>query len=137
MAGHVLLYGGGPVCYRAKRVPLTTLSVCETEYVQATLTVVEILATRGKLAFMGHPTIKVDPTMLFCDNKAAVQLSDNNTSSKRMKHIATRIAFLRETVQRKEVLLHHIQTEGQVADIMTKALGAHLFHALRKLLLRA
>ena len=37
MAGHVLLYGGGPVGYRAKRVPQTTLSVCETEYVAATL----------------------------------------------------------------------------------------------------
>ena len=66
----------------------------------------------------------------FCDNKAAVLLSEGNTSSKRMRHVATQIAFLREQVKdTKRVRLIHIRThEGQaVADLFTKPLE-HLEH---------
>ena len=62
-------------------------------------------------------------------------LSDNNTSSKRMQHIATQIAFLREAIQDKHVVLYHIRTSGQVADIFTKPLGAATFHTLRSMFL--
>ena len=72
------------------------------------------------------------PTVVFCDNKAAVQLSDGDTSSKRMIHIATRIAFLREQVHDKSIMLYHIGAEGQLADIFTKPLGPTLFHSFRQ-----
>jgi len=85
---------------------------------------------------MGSPkeTIRT-PSIIFCDDKAAVQLSDSYTSSKRMKHIATRIAFLREAVARKEIMLYHIYGTGQLADIFTKPLGAAAFHDLRQLII--
>ena len=66
---------------------------------------------------------------------AAVMLSDSNVSSKRLKHIMTRIAFLREKVEDKEVMLYHIRTKGMIADIMTKPLAAAQFHSLREVLL--
>ena len=53
-----------------------------------------------------------------------------------MKHIATRIAFLREQISDGKVLLYHIKTAGQVADIFTKALNAATFHLLRTVMLR-
>jgi len=72
---------------------------------------------------------------VYCDNKAARRsffpLSDGNTSSKRMKHVATKIAFLREQVKEaKRVYLYHIRTQGQLADLMTKPLAASIFHPL-------
>ena len=76
-----------------------------------------------------------EPTILFCDNIAAVLLSENNTSSRRLKHIATRIAYLRESVKDGHLLLHHIKTNGMIADIFTKPLGAAQFHYLRRLLM--
>ena len=75
------------------------------------------------------------PVILLVDNMAAVQLSENNTSSKRLKHIATRIAFLREAVEDKKIQLHHIKTIGQIADIFTKPLPAAQFHYLRQLVM--
>ena len=71
-----------------------------------------------------------------CDNLATVLLSENNTTSKRMKHIATRIAFLRENVEGKLVTLIHVGTNEQIADIFTKPLAAAPFHTLREMLLR-
>ena len=48
-----------------------------------------------------------------------------------MKHVATKIAFLREQVKEtKRVYLYHIRTQGQLADLMTKPLAASIFHPL-------
>ena len=51
-----------------------------------------------------------------------------------MIHIATRIAFLREQVHDKSIMLYHIGAEGQLADIFTKPLGPTLFHSFRQAL---
>ena len=75
------------------------------------------------------------PTLIMCDNMSAVQLSDSNASSNRMKHIATRIAFLREAVKAQEIMLYHIRTTGQLADIFTKPLAANVFHNFRLVML--
>lgn len=79
---------------------------------------------------------RVGPALLFCDNTAAVQLADGETSSKRLRHVATRLALLREFRATKDIELHHLYTEGQIADILTKPLSAQRFHSLRDLLLR-
>jgi hypothetical protein len=76
------------------------------------------------------------PSIVFCDNMAAVQLSDSDTSSRRMKHIATRIAFLRERVGEKDVTLYHVMAPGMVADIFTKPLAIKLFQTFRKYILQ-
>ena len=91
------------------------------------------ISARGIVEFCLGKKITV-PSLLFCDNKSAVMLSEGNTSSRRMRHIATRIAFLREAVRDGHVLLTHVGTVGQVADIFTKPLTAATFHTLRALL---
>ena len=71
------------------------------------------------------------PMPVYCDNKSACLLSEGNTSSKRMRHVATKIAFLREQIKDdKRVHMYHIRTQGQLADIMTKPLVASVFHPL-------
>ena len=134
MAGHVGFLSGGPTTWQAYRLPLTPLSSCEAEYVAATKAAISVASLRGILEFLDM--IQTTPTVIFSDNQAAILLSDSNTSSKRMKHIATRIAFLREQISDGKVLLYHIKTAGQVADIFTKALNAATFHLLRTVMLR-
>jgi len=129
MAGYIHYLFGGPIAWRAYRSAVTSLSSCEDEYMNTSTATVETLSLRGEAEFMG---INVDtPTMTFCDNKSAVQLADGNSSSKRMKHIATRIAFLREQIAAKAITMLHISAAGQLADIFTKYLTANIFHAIR------
>ena len=130
-AGYLISFYGGPVSFAAYRLPLTPLSSAEAEYVAATRATTAIIAVRAILDFLGQP--QNEPTIIFCDNKAAIQLSDNDTSSKRMKHVATRIAFLREQVQSEKIMLYHISTLGMCADIFTKPLTAQLFHVFRSM----
>ena len=133
MAGYVLVKFGGPLAWSGYRLTMTTLSSCEAEYVAATRATTMILPMRAVLQFMGVNVTA--PTVLFCDNSAAVQLSENNTSSKRLKHIHTRIAYLREVVKEGDIQLHHINTSAMVADIFTKPLPAAQFHLLRRLVM--
>ena len=132
MAGYTIMIGGTPIDWRAYRSKVTPLSSCQAEYCAASTAVVATLGTRGVGKFFGISD--AEPTVVFCDNKAAVQLSDGDSSSKKMMHIATRIAFLREQVQEKLILLYHIKTEGQIADIFTKPLSPSVFHSFRQLL---
>jgi hypothetical protein len=130
MAGYVIMVGGAPIDWRAYRSKVTPLSSCEGEYCAASTATVATLGIQGIGKFFDIPD--TGPTLIFCDNKAAVQLSDGDTSSKRMIHIATRIAFLRERVHDKSIMLYHIKAEGQLADIFTKPLGPTLFHSFRQ-----
>ena len=131
MAGFIVQLFGSPIAWGAYRLPQTSLSSCEAEYVAATRAVVSIQFLRGITSFMAIGNNAA--TILFCDNSAAVLLSENNTSSKRLKHVATRLAYLREAVKDGHVVLHHISTNGMIADIFTKPLGATQFHYLRRL----
>ena len=137
-AGEIEFFMGeraaGPISWVSYRLPITPLSSCEAEWIAATRATTSVKATRDILEFIGHR--QNEPTFLFCDNKSAVMLSDGNMSSKRMKHVATRIAFLREHVEAGNITLFHISTVGQIADIFTKPLPASTFHNIRGFMLQ-
>ena len=67
------------------------------------------------LKFLGCTPTK--PMLVFCDNKAACMLSNSNHTTKRMKHVAVRLAFLQEHVNEGNVQLVHVSTNGNLADI--------------------
>ena len=127
----ILLYGG-MIGSRISRQTSTTLSQCEAEWFGATTGATMILGMEPLLSFFNAKFKK--PFILLCDNKAACMLSDSNHSSKRMRHVATRLAFLQERVESGDVLLVHIGTSGNLADIGTKALNARIFHNISALL---
>ena len=51
------------------------------------------------------------------------------------KHIAIPYHFFRENVQRKEIDVVHVATDGQLADMLTKGLVQVKFEKLRKVLM--
>jgi hypothetical protein len=69
--------------------------------------------------------------MLRCDNQAAIQIASHDTHHNRSKHIDIRYHFIREIVQRGEVVLSWVGTKEQEADLYTKALGGNTFKELR------
>ena len=59
---------------------------------------------------------------IYCDNKAAVNLTENGTYSARTKHISIRHHFVRELASSGKINVQHINTDEMVTDIFTKAL---------------
>ena len=133
MAGTCVLLAGAPIAWGAFRLRTTPISVCQGEYSAATKAAVTLIALGETLAFIGFTS--EPPSIIFCDNQAAVLLSESATSNKRLKHVATQIAFLRELVEARQLRLVHIKGSAQLADIFTKPLKADIYHPLRSFFL--
>ncbi|XP_022897576.1 uncharacterized protein LOC111411260 [Olea europaea var. sylvestris] len=70
-------------------------------------------------------------TKLLCDNLAAAQLSLNPVQYSRMKHIQIDLHFLRDIVQKVVLKVHHVNTQEQLADLLTKPLSKQRTSQLR------
>ena len=127
MCAIVTLYGG-IVAARISKLACTVLSVCEAEWFGATTGATILIASEDIMNFMKVNFQK--PMLIFCDNKAACLLSDSNHTTKRMRHVATRLAYLQERVRDGDCALVHIRTESNLADLGTKPLPARQFHHL-------
>ena len=77
------------------------------------------------------------PLLFFCDNDGSCRLSESDLSSKTMRHVATRLAFLQEYVDDGFCVLIHVDKNGMIADIGTKVLAPREFHGLRVFLVRS
>ncbi|GKA79830.1 hypothetical protein Tco_0786426 [Tanacetum coccineum] len=60
---------------------------------------------------------------MYCDNKSTIALCCNNVQHSRSKQIDIRFHFIKEQVENGVVELYFVNTEYQLADIFTKALG--------------
>ena len=65
-----------------------------------------------------------------CDNESAIKLTNNPISHSRTKHIDIRYHFLRDHKTKRDIKIHHVSTEKQLADIFTKPLDESRFCAL-------
>lgn len=61
---------------------------------------------------------------IFCDNKGAMMVLNNNSYSSRTKHIDIKIKFIRQHVENRNVELEYLPTTDMPADILTKNVGA-------------
>ena len=59
---------------------------------------------------------------LFCDNTSAISLAKNPCFYGKVKHIKVRHHFLRENVEKGEIVMRRVETEKQLVDIFTNRL---------------
>ena len=94
-------------------------SSMESEYYAADETAKEVLFWRDLLDELGQTQTKA--TKIYEDNKACIYAySKNNTCHARTKHIDNRAYILRDHVRDGDVELVHVDTNDQLADMMTK-----------------
>jgi len=74
------------------------------------------------------------PVVIYCDNISSILLANNPVYHVRTKHIEVHYHFIREKVLARKVNLIHVNTEDQVANIFTKALGIDKLKRFRKML---
>ena len=107
--------------HRVGRLPVQTISTCESEYIQLSLATPQVLWIRELLEKIGFPQVKATP--IFVDNSAAEALSMNPCLNSKTRHIPIRFHFVREHINANRIIVIHIDTKDQLADLGTKALS--------------
>ena len=61
-------------------------------------------------------------TIINCDNQTAIGLSRNDVLNDRTKHIDVKFHFIRDQVEKKNVIINYCSTAEMLADLLTKNL---------------
>nr|GEZ30450.1 ribonuclease H-like domain-containing protein [Tanacetum cinerariifolium] len=96
------------------------ISSTEAEHIALSGYCAQILWMRSQLTDYGLGFNKIP---MYCDNKSAIALCCNNVQHSRSKHIEIRYYFIKEQVKNGVIKLYFVNTEYQLADLFTKALG--------------
>ncbi|GJY62234.1 putative ribonuclease H-like domain-containing protein [Tanacetum coccineum] len=115
------------VSWSSKKQRSTAISTTDAEYITMSGCCAQILWIRSQLKDYGFDFNKIP---LYCDNKSAIVFCCNNVQHSRSKHIDIRHHFIREQVENRVVELYFVETNYQLADILTKALPREQFEFL-------
>ena len=129
VSGYIYMLSNGPISWSSKQQSEVALSSMESEYYAASYAAQEGIWVDQMLEEL---KIKIDkPLLIGEDNTAAIIFSEHPTNHMKTKHIIRRYHYVRDQVEKKNVLLVKVATEDNLADIFTKPLGTERFIFLR------
>ncbi|RVX15410.1 Retrovirus-related Pol polyprotein from transposon RE1 [Vitis vinifera] len=96
-------------------------------------------STSGHCVFLGKSLsllseLQTKMTMvpvIWCDNISTVSLLANPVLHSKTKHMELDLYFVREKVMERKLVVNHVPTGDQVADVFTKPLSFRFFDKLR------
>jgi hypothetical protein len=127
-SGGCHLLGQCLVSWSSKKQNCVALSSTEAEYIAGGSCCAQILYMKQSLLDYG---VVLKEIPLLCDNESAIKLANNPVLHKRSKHIDIRHHFLRDHVEKKDIVFEGVRTEDQLVDIFTKPLDKSTFYRLR------
>nr|GEZ05457.1 retrovirus-related Pol polyprotein from transposon TNT 1-94 [Tanacetum cinerariifolium] len=108
------------ISWSSKRQRSVAISSMEAEYIALSGCCAQILWMRSQLLDYSLGFNKIP---MYCDNKSVIALCCNNVQHSRSKHIDIRYHFIKEQVENGVIEIYFVNTEYQLADFFTKALG--------------
>jgi hypothetical protein len=131
-SGFMFSFRSGDISWNNKKQPTIALSSIEAKYRGAAIVACEVVWLQKLLSDLGQ---LVDAhVVIYCDNINSILLANNPVYHAKIKHIEVHYHFIRENVLAKEINLIHVNTENQVVDIFTKALGTYKLKNFRRML---
>jgi Reverse transcriptase (RNA-dependent DNA polymerase) len=125
-AGYFTFVGGNLVTWKSKKQNVVTLSSAEAEFRGMVKGICELLWLKKLLTELGfEPGTEMK---LFCDNKAAIDISHNPVQHDRTKHIEVARHFIKENLDSKVISMPFVRSREQLADMLTKAVSSKVFN---------
>jgi hypothetical protein len=131
--GWITMYNGRPICWQSKKQSIVALSSSEAELYAICEAVKEALFIKQWFeTYIGvTPNIEIKG-----DNQGSLLTADHNTNHNNTKHISIKYLFVREEICDNSIVLTYVDTQNQLADILTKATSTKIFKNLSSKLLQ-
>jgi hypothetical protein len=126
---YICFLGFNPIYWSSKKQQAVARSSTKAEYRALANAASETLWLIALFAELGHYTSA--PPQLLCDNLGATHLSFNPVQHSRMKHIQIDLHFVHDIVQKGTLHVHHVNTQDQLADLLTKPISRQRTELLR------
>ena len=129
-SGMLLMMNGGMVSVKSNRQSTVKLCTAAAEMDAMVKTAVKIKFARSILEGLGCTQFM--PTCLFCDNKAAITVSEGqNFSHETVRQVDVQVKYMKESIENKWLKLIYLKTNKNPADILTKAVPGPAFREHR------
>ncbi|MBW0478000.1 hypothetical protein O181_017715 [Austropuccinia psidii MF-1] len=126
-SGFMLKLGNAPILWGLKQQTVVALSTCASEYIALSDLRQHLVQAINQLTQLAQNFKKT----IFCDNQAAVQVSINNFSCKRMRYLDCAFFFVNDVILKHGAVVKWVTTQEMQADALTKRLlGQSLTQAL-------
>ena len=127
-SGTCQFLGSSLVSWSSRKQSSVAQSTTEAEYVAAASCCSQLLWMISTLRDFGLSFSRVP---LLCDSTSAISVAKNLVLHSKTKHIDVRYHFLRDHQEKGDIELCHVDTQNQLADILTKPLDQATFARLR------
>ena len=137
--GFVIRYAGCPIGWSSKLQSEIALSTAEAEYIalsQALREVIPLMTLLQELStvFTLYTAAPDFMCKVWEDNQSCIAMAESTKFSPRTKHIALKYHHFKQFQDSGRLKVSYINTEEQLADILTKPLNDQAFFKLRKML---
>lgn len=119
--GYCILLGSSPISWKTKKQTVVARSTAEAEYRALALTSCEVTWLAALLKDMGLHNLP--PTIMKCDNQAALSIAANPVLHEKTKHTEIDCHYIRDKVKSGEIVTQYFSSHAQLADIVTKTLS--------------
>ncbi|KAM2479128.1 hypothetical protein PS1_002899 [Malus domestica] len=126
ITGFVVYIRNNPISWQSKKQSSVSRSSTEAEYKTLAHCATNIAWISLLLKDLHQPLLL--PPLLHCDNLSALALCANPVFHTRIKHLDIHFHFVREKVQKKDLLVQYVPTDDQTADVFTKGLHGPTFY---------
>lgn len=120
--GNIIILANGPISWKSKKQGSVALSTMEAEYAALAEISREIIYIKRLLTHMGFEKFVKDTIRVYCNNQSAIELSKNAVFHKRSKHVDISFHFIRELVEKRDIVVKYLRTDSMIVDILTKSL---------------
>lgn len=133
VTGILLFVNNTPIRWISKRQPTVETATYGSELVAARIASEIILEYRYTLRMLGVP---IDgPSLLLGDNMSVILNTTTPSSMLKKKHLGCAYHRVRECIAGQIIKFHHVSSEDNYADLLTKPLSPAKMYALAKPLL--
>jgi transposase InsO family protein len=123
LSGFICEINGGTVTWCSRKQEVVSLSSMEAEYIALSESCKEVKWVKMLIGSFFEFVIP-DKITLQTDSQSSMKLITNQKFSNRSKHIDTKYHYVKHLVESGEVELKYCSTDENIADMMTKPLGA-------------